>query len=350
MPKRAIKKDNGTNMFYIRPVKKSDLDTLMQFSLKAGLGIRNLPKNKKKLEEKIDRSILSFSREIIKPLDEEYSFVLEDLYTGNIEGTCGIKASIDPNTTQNYKIEILKNKSKYAAAVKEIKFLKLVKGIKQASEICSLFLNPESRHSGLGRLLSLSRFLFIASHKERFRNQIVAELRGFINQKNISPFWQAVGQHFFDMSFEELMMYLDEKNVIISEIIPKFPLYIDLLPKEAREVIGITHETTKPAEIMLLEEGFKFTREIDVLEAGPTLMAATSRIRSIRSSKIVKIEITKEEIGEKKNYLIANLKINFRACYGKIKFVRNSKKVFISSITAEALQVKNGDLIRYILA
>jgi arginine N-succinyltransferase len=49
------------------------------------------------------------------------------------------------------------------------------------AEIGSLFLSPEYRGRDAGRLLQLSRFLFVAEHPDAFEPQVVSELRGVID-------------------------------------------------------------------------------------------------------------------------------------------------------------------------
>lgn len=333
-------------MFVIRPVTKKDKDVFAEFSCSGTLGIRNLHHDKDKIDNVISLSETSFARDVKKPQNEEYVFVIEDLSTGRIGGTCAILSSMDPKNTCNFRLETIPNHSLHPAVNKETKVLKLVTKLKQASEVCSLYLQPTFRHSGQGRLLSLSRFLFIASHRYRFRNKIVAELRGYIDQRQISPFWEAVGQHFCNLSFVELMEQIELNKINIHEIMPRYPIYHDLLPKEAQEVLGKTHEMSRPAQNMLINEGFELMDEFDALEAGPSMMASASRIRSIRESRNLKVEVTPDPYAEGTEYIICNGRIDFRACYGSIKI--KGKQGIITQEVASALQVKNGDTIRYV--
>lgn len=335
-------------MIIVRPIEKKDQNIFVEFSFEATLGIRNLPRDREKLEEKIMRSEKAFSKESKGINTEEYIFVLEDLTTGRIGGTCGIFVKIQTANAYSYRIETIQTHAKHFSATKEMQILNPIKPTHNASEICSLYLQPTFRHSGQGRLLSLSRFLFIASHRERFEKKIVAEMRGYIDQRQISPFWDAVGRHFCNLSFVELMAQLDQNIISIKEIIPQYPLYMALLPKAVQEIIGKTHESTKPAMHMLINEGFVFNQEVDVLEAGPTLEVQTANIRSIRDSKKIKIELTEDPLTEEKEFILANDLLNFRACYGHLKFDPNKNMAFINQNVAEALLVKPGDSIRYV--
>ena len=56
--------------------------------------------------------------------------------------------------------------------------LSLVTDLEGSSEVGGLFLHPNERAGGLGLLLARSRYLFIAMHRARFADRILAELRG----------------------------------------------------------------------------------------------------------------------------------------------------------------------------
>ena len=221
-------------MIIIRPIAQKDLTIFAEFSFESILGMTNLPRDRNKFFDKIIHSEASFAAAVNEPGQEEYYFVLEDLTTGRIGGTCGILAQSTQSFGYIYRLETIKSKANKVPLPKEIKLLKVALNPPNASEICALYLQPTFRHSGLGRLLSLSRFLFIAAFRQRVRKKIVAEMRGYIDNRQISPFWEAIGRHFCDLSFVELMAQLDQSHDFIKEILPKYPIYISLLPKEAQ--------------------------------------------------------------------------------------------------------------------
>src|SRR3546814_1020913 len=66
--------------------------------------------------------------------------------------------------------------------------LMLSNDLNGASEVGGLFLHPAARAGGLGLLLARSRYLFIARHRARFGDRILAELRGVIDEAGGSPF------------------------------------------------------------------------------------------------------------------------------------------------------------------
>src|SRR3546814_11892990 len=80
--------------------------------------------------------------------------------------------------------------------------LNLVTDFEGATEVGGLFLHPEKRRDGVGRLLARSRYLFIAMHRRRFGEEVMAELRGRLDEKGSSPFWEGLGEKCFGRSEE----------------------------------------------------------------------------------------------------------------------------------------------------
>src|SRR5690606_10248554 len=118
--------------------------------------------------------------------------------------------------------------------------LTLSTDLEGSSEVGGLFLHPRERAGGLGMLLARSRYLFIREHRARFADRVLAELRGVIDEAGGSPFWDGLAGRFFGMSFQEA----DEFNAIhgnqfIADLMPKYPIYIAMLPESARAVISV---------------------------------------------------------------------------------------------------------------
>lgn len=334
-------------MIVIRPITRQDFNIFAEFSFESLLGITSLPRNRDKFLETIIHSETSFSRDVSKPGDEIYYFVLEDLTTGRIGGTCGIIIQSQHSHGYFYQLESIATNAKHIAAPHEIQVLKVASCPTHCSEICALYLQPTFRHSGQGRLLSLSRFLFMAAHRKRFEKKILANLRGYIDESQVAPFWEAIGSHFCHLSFVEMMAQLEETRVFISEILPKHPIYISLLPKEAQETLGKIHEQTKPALNMLLNENFSVSPYIDVFDGGPILMTNTSHIRAIKNSEVITIDLTTDPLLEEEEYILSNERLDFRACFGMLKII-SKKQAILNEKVAEALCVKSGDKIRYV--
>lgn len=336
-------------MIVVRPVRLNDLDALLNFA-KVAVGITNLPNNRSILESKILSSQKAFSQDIKKPDLEDYIFVLEDQENGKIGGTCGLRSRTGVcQQIHFYKLETLHPQSTLGLPLtQEMQILKPVSYPFGPSEVCALYLDPDFRREGLGRLLSLNRFLFIAANPHRFEESIIAEMRGVILINDVSPFWEGLGRHFLNIEFNSLMTLMEKGRDFIPEVLPKWPIYVSLLSKEAREVIGKTHMDSKPALNMLINEGFAITDEIDLFDGGPKIQAKTAEIRSIKESRLAKInDLSLEDISSDQ-FLLSNERIDYRACYGKIKKISDNQIILTKKVAA-ALKVEPGDSIRYVL-
>jgi arginine N-succinyltransferase len=335
-------------MYLIRPIKLEDLDALFGFAEKAALGINSLPKNRELLKKIIEHSVESFNRIVHTPDDEYYTFVLENLETKEIVGTCSINARTGTVVPLHfYKITTIHPHSNEPIVPKEMQMLQVVTYSNGPTEVCGIFIKHHMRKEKLGRLLSFCRFLFIASFPQRFKRTIIAQMRGVIDAKHsTSPFWEGVGSNFTTLKFPEVMRKMETDRAFIKDILPQNPIYVSLLPKFAQKVMEKVHKTTKPALKMLTNIGFKLTGEIDVFDGGPSLKADVGEIECIKNSNLSLIrEVVMEDMPWNK-YLICNNVIDFKACMGQLK--RYGKdEVMITKDTAEALHVKKGDYVRW---
>lgn len=326
-----------------------DLEQIFELSSYAMVGLTTLPRCKKTLRERIEASQRSFDKNADKPGGEIYFFVMEDLSKKVIAGTCAIIAKVggfEPFYT--YKIETVLKESKRLKVHKEIQYLQLVRTHSGPTEIGTLFLKPEYRSKGTGRMLSLCRFLFIAEHLSFFEDTVIAELRGVIDDEGRSPFWEALGRHFFDVELKKADVMGTTDKSFIEELIPQHPVYIPLLPREAQEVIGKVHKKTGPALHLLEGEGFRFNNEVDIFEAGPVLAAARDEIRTVRESReAVVSDISDEPLGSTE-YIIANVGKTgmFYVALGTLS-IHQDKGVTITSDVAEAINISLGGKIRF---
>jgi arginine N-succinyltransferase len=334
-------------MIIMRPVRYEDLDQLVHLGSLTGFGLSTLPADREYLEERVHESMRSFKHKARKPRGDVYLLVMEDLDQHRVIGTSGIVSKVGGfEPFYAYRIERQHLKSEVLKVDKEMQLLKLVTEHNGPCEIGSLFLHPDYQRRGLGRLLSCSRFLFMAEFPDLFESTVIAELRGDVDERGHSPFWEALGRHFFNVDFPKAD-YLSMKNKkFIAELMPQHPIYIPLLPKEARAVIGEVNEKTVPALNLLHAEGFHKTDMVDIFEAGPIVGCRRDAIRTVRqSARGVVHEILSEEPDAPAG-LISNTRYNYLACRGRVEPL-NSNHVRISRPVAGALNLHMGDAIRY---
>lgn len=335
-------------MLVVRPIKLSDYDALHTCAVESGHGFTSLPVNEELLTNRITHSEYSFAKEnVTEPGDEGYLMVGFDVETGEVAGTTGIEASIGWDVPfYSYHISKVVHSSQRLKVNNVVKLLTFGNNYTGCSEICTLFLRPDYRKGLNGRLMSKCRFLLMAEHPERFSETIFAEMRGVSDDDGNSPFWQWLQEHFFSIDFT-LADYLTGigKKGFIADLMPKLPIYINLLSQEAQDVIGQVHENTRPALKLLEREGFTNRGYVDIFDAGPTVECDLRNIESVRHSIRAQVEIS--EHASSQDYLIGNTSFeNFRAVAAKGAYDQASGKVILAPNVAEALEVQEGDFVR----
>src|SRR3546814_18927823 len=78
-------------------------------------------------------------------------------------------------------------------------------------------------------------------------------------------------------------------NQFIADLMPKHPVYIAMLDDDARAVIGVPPPSGRAAMQMLENEGFRFDGYLDIFDGGPTMVAQTDAVRSVRAAEERKV-------------------------------------------------------------
>ncbi|WP_462157144.1 arginine N-succinyltransferase [Pseudoalteromonas sp. GB56] len=334
-------------MMILRPIRQEDFQELLVIAEESGHGFTSLPLNEELLRNKIERSVESFSKPTDKAGDEGYLFVLEDSESGEIAGTCGIEAAVGlDDAFYHYHQSKVIHSSRTLGVYKAVDILTLCNDYTGATELCTLFLKEKFRQKFNGKLLSKSRFLFINQHRERFAPTVIAEMRGVSDENGNSPFWQWLEEHFFSMDFPtaDYLTGIGQK-VFIAELMPKYPIYVNLLSKEAQQVVGEVHDNTRPAIELLKSEGFTFNGYVDIFDAGPTVEAKVDNIRTVMNSTMRTVEIGDAQ-GETA-LMVANQSIaDYRAMVIEANIDCNDDTtIILSQHVADALKVKEGDSV-----
>jgi arginine N-succinyltransferase len=333
-------------MLVVRPAQLDDLDDLFELIQLSELGLSTLKISKPRLEERIDESVRAFSKPDARPAGQPYVFVMEDLSRHAIVGTSAIYSKVGGfQPFYSYEIKTESKRSGSIGVAKEIPYLNLHTTHDGPTELGSLFLSPDYWGGGHGRLLSLSRFLFMADFPGRFEKETIAEMRGVVRSDGYSPLWNALGRHFFQIEYPRAETLTLESKKLIAELMPQHPIYIPLLPTEAQEVIGKVHEKTVPALKMLEQEGFVIQNFVDIFDGGPTVACETANIRSIRQSKVARIVAMSDPVPANVQ-LVSNRLLDFRCVLGSVE-PRGEGDVAIDKLTALRLELKLGDSVRY---
>lgn len=335
-------------MMVIRPSRTEDLAGVMDLVNQSGFGLTNLPKDRDIISKRIQASVLAISPDLEEEKEASYLFVMEDLDSGKVVGTGGIIAQVgvgEPFYT--YLIETHVRESASLGVRKEMQCLHLLITRDGPCEIGALFVHPDYQKHGHGRLMSLSRFLFLAEHPERFPSLVIAEMRGIIDERGRCPFWEAVGRAFFDIDFPKADYLTMKDKRFIAELMPTHPVYAVFLSEEARSAIGQVHERTRPALKLLQQEGFVDSGMIDIFDGGPIVQCERERIRTVKESQVRTYLGVGKPKGNAEPWLLAKGRLTeFRACITPI-IQEKERGVRLPSPTAKALGLEPGEEVRF---
>jgi len=333
--------------FRIRASRAEDLDSLYEMAKLTGGGFTNLPPDRDALTAKLARSAAAFGKQEETTGDDSYVLVLENAETGQVRGTAQLFSMIGQRWPfYSYRIGVLTQASQELGRTFRAEMLTLTTDLEGSSEVGGLFLHPRERAGGLGLLLARSRYLFIARHRRRFADRVIAELRGVIDEAGGSPFWDGLAGRFFGMGFQEADQFnAVHGNQFIADLMPKHPIYTAMLPESARAVIGLPHPSGRAAMRMLEGEGFAHEGYIDIFDGGPTMAAATDRIRSVRDAIAAKVAGTDVKRGARALVSAGRLE-DFRAVRAHIE--PRESGVAIDAEAARLLGVSRGDEVLYV--
>ncbi len=341
--------------FRIRAARATDLQPLYEMAKLTGGGFTNLPPDRKSLTAKLERAAAAYANENDddpKDLkDELFVLVLEDTVTGDVRGTAQIFTSVGRQWPfYSYRMATLTQHSKELNRTFRAEMLGLVTDLEGSSEVGGLFLHPSERAGGLGMLLARSRYLFIAMHRQRFGDKILAELRGVIDERGGSPFWDGVAGRFFGMSFQEADYFnAINGNQFIADLMPKHPVYIAMLPESARSAIGLPHPSGRAAMRMLEEEGFAYEGYIDIFDGGPTMTARTDRVRSIceaRQTVVAHVRAPEDNGGTVKALVATGRLADYRCTFAEVAM--GADGLLLDPVAAAALGVCVGDTVWHV--
>ncbi|NMH65331.1 arginine N-succinyltransferase [Shewanella salipaludis] len=335
-------------MLIIRPIRGNDFEALYQIAEESGHGFTSLPVNADLLHSKIARAEASFSKSVDEPFDEGYLMVLEDTDTGEVVGTCGIEAAVGmEDAFYHYRLGTEVYHSEQIDVRNEVETLTLCHDYTGAAELCTLFLRDSYRKDNNGRMLSRSRFLFLAQHAARFGETVIAEMRGVSDEEGNSPFYAWLQQHFLGIDFIQAD-YLSGlgKKAFMAEMMPRNPVYVCLLPEAAQKVIGEVHANTRPALNLLQAEGFRCRGYVDIFDGGPTVECRLNDIRSVRESRLLTVRLGVMP-ATNTSYIISNtILADYRATSANLLVAADTDEVVLSPELAAALLVAEGEQIR----
>ncbi len=279
----------------LRPIQQADLDDFVTLVGRADYGLTSLPKDRDLLRLRIDRSVASMAARPLPRSESSYLFVLIDSERSGLAGCCGCYGQVGGDVPYfAYEVDTITIGASIGMS-RSLRVLNVIERHHGPAMLGSLLLDPGFRGRGVGRFLSLTRMLFLADHPLRFDSHVIAELRGWLDANGSSPFWEAVGRHFFRMSLPEADLHTHTIDGFVQHLLPRQPIFVDMLPADAQRVIGAVYSSTQPAMDILKDEGFVLTPWLDPFEAGPVVRAEVERLRTVRTSRIARIVALQDE-------------------------------------------------------
>ncbi|PIF52469.1 arginine N-succinyltransferase [Pseudomonas sp. 29] len=336
-------------MLVLRPVEQTDLPQLQQLARDSLVGVTSLPDDSERLRAKIAASCASFASAAAAHGPENYFFVLEDLDDQRLVGCSEILATAGFDEP----FYSLRNRH-FTSASRELNIehgvpaLSLCHDLSGHTLLRGFHINAELVRTPFSELLSRARLLFIAAHTRRFAEAVITELVGYSDEQGHSPFWDALGKHFFDLPYAEAERLCGlQSRTFLAELMPQYPIYVPMLPQAAQDCIGRIHPDGQEAFDILEREGFETNSYIDLFDAGPTLYARTSNIRSIARSQTATVQ-QKPQIDARGRYLLSNDALHgFRSIMAELDY-QPDQPLSLTPAMCAALNVTDGSPIRLI--
>ena len=336
-------------MLVLRPVEQTDLPQLQQLARDSLVGVTSLPDDSERLRAKIAGSCASFASAAAAHGPENYFFVLEDLDDQRLVGCSEILATAGFDEP----FYSLRNRH-FTSASRELNIehgvpaLSLCHDLNDHTLLRGFHIDAALVRTPFSELLSRARLLFIAAHAPRFAEAVITEIVGYSDEDGHSPFWDALGKHFFDLPYAEAERLCGlQSRSFLAELMPQYPIYVPMLPQAAQDCIGRIHPDGQEAFDILEREGFETNSYIDLFDAGPTLYARTSNIRSIARSQTASVQ-QRPQIDCRGRYLLSNDALHgFRAIMAELDF-QPDQPLSLTPAMCAALNVTDGSPIRLI--
>jgi arginine N-succinyltransferase len=336
-------------MLALRPVQLSDLTQLQQLARDSLVGVTSLPDDTERLRQKILASCASFASDVKSQGPENYFFVLEDLAGQRLLGCSEVLATAGFNEPfYSLRNRPFTSESRELNIHHGVPALSLCQDLSAHTLLRGFHINTELERTPSSEMLSRARLMFIAAHPQRFSDAVITEIVGYSSDTGESPFWDALGKHFFDLPYVEAERLCGLQNrSFLAELMPHYPIYVPMLPQSAQACIGRIHPDGQEAFDILEREGFETNSYIDLFDGGPTLFARTPSIRSIAQTRTAVARLSSHS-GGKTPYLLSNDSLeNYRAIVAELDWSAD-EPVMLDATQLDALQLDNGGPVRLI--
>jgi len=207
------------------------------------------------------------------------------------------------------------------------------------TELGGLVVHPATRGHGVGKLLLAARLLLVAMYRDHFCARLIAELLPPRRPDGSNAFWDAVGGPLTGLNYSRADLLCRTNKEFIDTLFPRHEIVLELLPPEAREVVGQVSAATAPVIHLLQRAGFRNLQVIDPFDGGPYYGAALEEVGPLQRSRcLVRLDLPPATadhpvlLGSPQSYCFHAATVHVRG-HG----------VRLTDLTAQVMDVQPGD-------
>ncbi|WP_182915807.1 arginine N-succinyltransferase [Massilia cavernae] len=274
-------------MYVVRPVEMADLPRLEMLCRRDNQRVHTLPQSRHGLAALVEQSVASFQSRPALPADERYTFVLESAADGALAGTASLVAQAGGGASfLAFRQDMMQQVSPDLDVSNNVDMLMLCSDLSGYSQLAGYHAPGPAIGHEHKCLLGRARLMYAALAPQRFAHKFFASLPGATDGSKRSPFWDAIGRNFFHMDFMQVEKLLGgaRNRALIAGLMPHYPVYVSLLPADARAALATVDPLARGGFEMLCDEGFEANDYVDICDGGPLLQASRHALKSYSSS------------------------------------------------------------------
>jgi arginine N-succinyltransferase len=275
----------------IRPVCANDAEALVQ--LATLLDTMNLPRDPAVMAHIIAESEASFARLACatRPLSHaaypKGTYTLVAVQGEQLLGTASLLSHHGTPEDPHYYLHVVEQTihSKQLNTQRHRHLLRLERDAVPWTELGGLVVHPEARGQGVGKLLVAARLLLVAMHRDFFCQRLLAELLPPRRADGSNAFWDALGEPLTGLNYYRADLLCRTDKEFIESLFPQHELVLELLPPDARLLVGQVGPATMPVYHLLQRAGFRYLNTVDPFDGGPHYGAALEDVQPIQRSR-----------------------------------------------------------------
>jgi arginine N-succinyltransferase len=301
--------------FVIREARAADHHQLLELARE--LDSINLPADSRAMREAIHTSVQAFRGRVRDRSQAVFIFCAQERSTRRLVAASMIIGKHGTPAAPHYYLE-MDSDERYSHTLRKSfrhPFLRLRYSMDGPTEIGGLIVTAAMRGHAerVGQQISWVRFLYIAMHRKRFEDQVLAEMLAPMLPEHGNIFWDHYGRSVTGLSFRDADILSARDKEFIRALFPDTPLYTFLLPEEVRASLGAIGENTRGAVRLLEQAGMKFLKHIDPFDGGPYYGAATDLLNPVQQASTCALSVGEPAQERMRQYLVACEDNGFRA-------------------------------------